>query len=184
MVSRTDYWKNIVRPLRRRYKRCFFTSDSSPFASLIGCDEKQNDFFITVILWVNLSSYIIKRENHTVQSVAAQSIIRKFLKRLCMDLGWKSINGFLWALRLATISLRFNSTQKPKKSFLKNDFTFSLTWFVYQKEQSIFMLKAYGYPSTTKIGQWWPWIPFSQIVAHGTYLEGEYIKSKWNHFSL
>ena len=113
----------------------FFTSDSSPFALLIGCDEKQNDFFITVILWINLSSYIIKRENHTVQSVAARSIVGKFLERLCMDQAWKSINGFLWALRLAR------------------------------------------YPSTTKISQWWPWIPFSQIVAHGTYLECEYIKS-------
>ena len=30
-------WRNVVRPIRRR-ERCFFTSESSLFASLIGCD--------------------------------------------------------------------------------------------------------------------------------------------------
>ena len=37
------------------------------------------------------------RENRTVQSVAAGSIVYKFLKRLCMDRAWESINGFLLA---------------------------------------------------------------------------------------
>ena len=42
---------------------------------------------------------------HTVQSVAARSIVHKFLKR----------SPALRALRLASVSERFNSTRKLKK---------------------------------------------------------------------
>ena len=56
-------WKSIVHSIRRR-ERCFFTSESSPFASLIALAEtKHNNVFITVILWVNLSTYIIKKKD-------------------------------------------------------------------------------------------------------------------------
>ena len=67
---------------------------------------------------------IVWRSYGSRQSVAARSIIQKFLKSPQHGPSLKEwLMGLLWALRLASISWRFNSTRKwkksTKKSFLK-----------------------------------------------------------------
>ena len=53
-------------------------------------------------------------ENRTVQSVAARSIVHKFLERLCMDQAWKSINGFL--VSFTSIYDQFKILHRNRKS--------------------------------------------------------------------
>ena len=53
-------------------------------------------------------------ENRTVQSVAARSIVHKFLQRICMDQAWKSINGFL--MSFTSISDQFKILHSNRKS--------------------------------------------------------------------
>ena len=102
---------------------------------------------------------------HTIQSVAARSIVHKFLKR---SPSWtkpeRVLMGLLWALRLAPISERFVSKKKEKSS-LKT---------VNHHTKGIYASFKLQLPAFTEVVQW-----IHALAFGSNWLWGSVFESPW-----